>query len=49
MTYPSLYGLESSRKKAEELISEAVFSIKDFSAKAEPLREIAGYMLERRS
>ena len=49
MTYPSIYGLESSRKKAEELIAEAVFSIKDFSAKAEPLREIAGYMLKRRS
>jgi geranylgeranyl diphosphate synthase type II len=49
MTYPAIYGIENSRKKAEELIAEAVFSIKDFSAKAEPLREIAGYMLERRS
>ena len=49
MTYPSIYGIEPSKKKAEELIAEAVFSIKNFSAKAEPLRGIAGYMLERRS
>ncbi len=49
MTYPALYGIEQSRKKAEELISEAVFAIKDFSGRAEPLREIARYMLSRRS
>ncbi|TAL25889.1 MAG: polyprenyl synthetase family protein [Nitrospirae bacterium] len=49
MTYPAIYGLEESGRKAEELISEAIFAIKDFSNKAEPLRGIAGYFLKRRS
>ena len=49
MTYPALYGIEQSREKAGELISEAIFAIKDFSGKAEPLREIARYFLERKS
>lgn len=49
MTYPSLYGIEESRKKAEEMISEAIFSLRDFSQKAEPLRAIARYLLERKN
>ncbi|MBI5204155.1 MAG: polyprenyl synthetase family protein [Nitrospirae bacterium] len=49
MTYPALYGIEQSREKAGELISEAIFAIKDFSGKAEPLREIARYFLERKN
>lgn len=49
MTYPAMYGLESSKEKAEELISEAIYSIKELSGKAEPLRDIAGYMLSRRN
>lgn len=49
MTYPAIYGLGESRKKAEELISEAIFTIKDFSNKAEPLRDIARYFLERKN
>ncbi|MBI4690345.1 MAG: polyprenyl synthetase family protein [Nitrospirae bacterium] len=49
MTYPAIYGLEESRKKAEELISEAIFAIRDFSNKAGPLREIARYFLERKN
>ncbi|MDO9289156.1 MAG: polyprenyl synthetase family protein [Thermodesulfovibrionales bacterium] len=49
MTYPAFYGIEQSRGKAGELISEAIFAIKDFSGKAEPLREIARYFLERRN
>ncbi len=49
MTYPGLYGLEMSRKKADELVSEAIYALKDFSERAEPLREIAKYLLRRRS
>lgn len=49
MTYPALYGIEASKKKADELVSEAIFAIKNFSDKAEPLREIARYFLERKS
>lgn len=49
MTYPAIYGLEYSKKKAEELVSEAIFAVRDFPGEADPLREIARYLLERRS
>jgi geranylgeranyl diphosphate synthase, type II len=49
MTYPRLYGIEKSREKAKELVGGAVASLAPFGDKAEPLREIARYLLERRS
>jgi len=49
MTYPAIYGLEPSKKKAEDIVSEAIYAIKDFSDRAEPLRGIAKYLLERKS
>ena len=49
MTYPLLYGIEESKKKAEEFISEAVFSLRDFSNKADPLRETARFILKRKN
>ena len=49
LTYPSLYGLEKSRGIAGELISSAISSLRSFSYKADPLREIADYLLNRRS
>ena len=49
MTYPSLYGIEKSRAIAKELISSAVSSLSSFSYKADHLREIANYLLNRRS
>lgn len=48
-TYPSVLGMEESRKKAELLIKGALTAIKNFDSKAEPLREIAKYILTRRS
>lgn len=48
-TYPSLYGLKRSKEIAKSLIKESLAAIKDFDEKAEPLREIAKYMIERRS
>ena len=48
-TYPSLYGLKKSKEIAEGLINDSLAAIKDFDGKAEPLREIAKYMLERRN
>lgn len=48
-TYPSLYGLKKSKEIAKELIKESLLAIKNFDEKAEPLREIAKYMLERRN
>jgi geranylgeranyl diphosphate synthase type II len=49
MTYPSLHGVEGSRQKANELISEAIDALQIFSSKADSLREIAYYLIKRRS
>jgi len=48
MTYPVLFGVENSRQKAEDLISNAIDVLKIFSSEAEPLREIARYLIKRR-
>ncbi|MBM4140211.1 MAG: polyprenyl synthetase family protein [Nitrospira sp.] len=47
MTYPALFGTEKSRQKAEDLISNAIDVLKVFSSEAEPLREIARYLIKR--
>jgi len=49
MTYPSVYGIEGARNKANELISIAIDAIGIFSSEADPLREIAGYLVKRRA
>ncbi|MCC6345796.1 MAG: polyprenyl synthetase family protein [Nitrospirales bacterium] len=49
MTYPKLYGLERSREKARELVGRALSSLEVFDEKAEPLRAIARYLLERKN
>ncbi len=49
MTYPRLYGIERSREKARELVDDAVASLSIFGERAEPLREIARYLIERKS
>jgi geranylgeranyl diphosphate synthase type II len=49
MTYPRLYGLEKSREIAEQLVSDALSSLEIFSSAADPLREIALYLLARRN
>ena len=47
LTYPGLYGIEPSMRKAEELVRGALDALGDFSDAADPLREIARYLLER--
>lgn len=49
MTYPKLYGIERSKEKAKELIDSAIGALRIFDEKAEPLRGIARYLLERKS
>ncbi len=49
MTYPKLYGIEKSRDKAKELVTAALEALQAIDGKAEPLREIARYLLERKS
>lgn len=48
-TYPSIVGMRASKERASELIDMAIKSLKEFDEKAEPLREIAKYVVERRS
>ena len=46
-TFPSLIGLEQSKVYAESLVNNALKEINDFDNKADPLRAIAGYIIER--
>ena len=46
-TYPSVLGLEESKKRARELVELAVNAIHSFGPEAEPLREIAQFILSR--
>ncbi len=48
-TYPALFGAAESRVKAERLIEEALASLEPFGRRAEPLREIARFVLKRTS
>jgi geranylgeranyl diphosphate synthase type II len=47
-TYPSLLGLQASKKFAKELVKTALRALESFDDKAEPLRAIASYIIERK-
>jgi geranylgeranyl diphosphate synthase type II len=47
MTYPALYGIDESMKKAKELIDRAIAALEPFGEEGEPLREIARYIISR--
>lgn len=49
VTFPTIIGLEPSREKALQLIEEALSSLSSFDKKAEPLRMIARFVVERKS
>ena len=46
-TYPSVVGLEESKKRAEELIESAIDALSSFGPEAEPLRGIARFIVAR--
>jgi geranylgeranyl diphosphate synthase type II len=46
-TYPAIMGVEASRRQAEALVAQAVSSLAMFGTRAEPLRMIARYTIER--
>ena len=48
-TYPSVFGLEESKRKAENLVNGSLKALKGFNRSADPLREIAKYILRRRN
>jgi geranylgeranyl diphosphate synthase type II len=47
-TYPSAIGLETSKQFAQKLVRQALQAIETFDNKAEPLRAIATYVIERK-
>jgi geranylgeranyl diphosphate synthase type II len=47
-TFPALVGLEASKKKARELVERALEAIASFDGKADPLRWIAEFVVERK-
>ena len=46
-TFPGFYGLAESRLRAVEVADKAVNSLRDFDRKADPLRELAKYIINR--
>src|SRR5471032_1351480 len=48
-TYPSLLGLDAAKSYALELRDQALHALRPFDASAEPLRDLARYIVERRS
>jgi geranylgeranyl diphosphate synthase type II len=48
-TYPAVLGLEATREWARRLVAEAVAVLEPFQDRAEPLRQLAQYLLVRRS
>jgi len=46
-TYPSLLGLDESRRKAKELVGSAIEALRPFGSEADPLREIAHFIIAR--
>lgn len=49
ITFPALMGTETSRRKARELVEQALTDIAAFDYRVRPLREIARYVIERKS
>ena len=47
-TYPSLFGIEESLKKADTLVASAFAQLEPFGARAEILKELARYLVERK-
>jgi len=48
VTYPSLFGVEESLKKAEALVEPALSSLGGFGARGETLKALAKFLVERK-
>ncbi len=47
-TWPALFGIDAAKQKSRELLHTALHEIESLGPAAEPLREIADYMVSRR-
>jgi geranylgeranyl diphosphate synthase type II len=48
ITFPAVVGLQKAKQIQSRLVAEAVDALKAFDEKADPLREIAVYIVERK-
>jgi geranylgeranyl diphosphate synthase type II len=48
VTYPSLFGVDASIRKAEALVSDAFAELESFGERAETLKELARFLVERK-
>jgi geranylgeranyl diphosphate synthase, type II len=47
-TYPALFGVEESERKADGLVKIAFAELESFGERAETLRELARFLVERK-
>ena len=47
-TYPALFGIEKSQQKADELVDKAFRELETFGPRAENLKELARFLIERK-
>jgi geranylgeranyl diphosphate synthase type II len=47
-TYPALFGIEQSLKKADQLVANAFAQLETFGTRADTLKELARYLVERK-
>jgi geranylgeranyl diphosphate synthase type II len=48
VTFPALFGIEESIRKADSLVSAALAELESFGDRAETLKELARYLVERK-
>lgn len=47
-TYPALFGIDESQKKADALVEAAMASLQSFGSRAETLKALARFLVERK-
>ncbi len=48
VTYPSLFGIDASLERADALVNDAFAVLDSFGEQAEPLKEVARFLVERK-
>jgi geranylgeranyl diphosphate synthase type II len=48
-TYPALFGLDESRKRAQTLLTDAYAAVESFGAKAGSIKDLARFLIERQN
>lgn len=47
ITYPAVFGIDESKAMQKKLMEQAITSLKRFDTRADPLRDLARYIVER--